>query len=100
MDIRKRIKERGFTLEQVQKQLKNSHGGLGISQPSMSSLINGNPSFSRLQEIAQIIGVTVSELVRDDDTVGGGAGLVCPVCGAPLTLTAAGSMEHVGRSDG
>lgn len=67
MDIAKRIKERGMKLEEVAARLTNNRGGLGISQPSMSSLINGNPSFSRLQEIADILGITVSELVRDDE---------------------------------
>jgi hypothetical protein len=33
----------------------------------MSSLINGNPTYSRLEEIARIIGISVSDLVRDDD---------------------------------
>ena len=67
MNIAKRIKEQGFKLEDVAAQLTNNRGGLGISQPSMSSLINGNPTYSRLEEIARIIGISVSDLVRDDD---------------------------------
>ena len=66
MDIAKRIKERGFKLEDVASKLTNNRGTIGISQPSMSSLINGNPSYSRLKEIADILGITVSELVADD----------------------------------
>lgn len=67
MNIAKRIKEQGFKLEDVAAQLTNNRGGLGISQPSMSSLINGNTTYSRLEEIARIIGISVSDLVRDDD---------------------------------
>lgn len=66
MDIAKRIKERGMKLEDVASRLTNNRGTIGISQPSMSSLINGNPSYSRLKEIADILGITVSELVADD----------------------------------
>ena len=66
MDIAKRIKERGFKLEDVASKLTNNRGTIGISQPSMSSLINGNPSYSRLKEIADILGIPVSELVADD----------------------------------
>ena len=66
MDIAKRIKERGMKPEDVAAKLTNNRGGIGISQPSMSSLINGNPSYSRLKEIADILGITVSELVADD----------------------------------
>ena len=64
--IAKRIKERGMKLEDVASRLTNNRGTIGISQPSMSSLINGNPSYSRLKEIADILGITVSELVADD----------------------------------
>ncbi len=66
MDIAKRIKERGMKLEDVASRLTNNRGTIGISQPSMSSLTNGNPSYSRLKEIADILGITVSELVADD----------------------------------
>lgn len=66
MDIAKRIKERGMKQEDVASRLTNNRGTIGISQPSMSSLINGNPSYSRLKEIADILGITVSELVADD----------------------------------
>lgn len=66
MDIAKRIKERGMKLEDVASRLTNNRGTIGISQPSMSSLINGNPSYLRLKEIADILGITVSELVADD----------------------------------
>ena len=46
--------------------MKNKQGGYGISQQSMSQIINGNPTISKLQEIADIIGISLSELVSDN----------------------------------
>ena len=85
MDISKRIKEQGMSVAEVAARLKNNRGGLGISQPSMSSLINGNPTFSRLQEIATILNITVSELVRDDAPQVSPVAH-CPYCGHELTV--------------
>ena len=86
MDIKKRIREHCYTLETIDKKMKSNRGGeLGISQPSMSSIVNGNTTVARLQEIADVLGISLSELVRDDDEqpVMGG---VCPHCGKPLTI--------------
>lgn len=85
MDISKRIKEQGMSVAEVAARLKNNRGGLGISQPSMSSLINGNPTFSRLQEIATILNITVSELVRDDAPQVSPVAH-CPHCGHELCI--------------
>lgn len=57
-DIKKKIKEHGFTVQQIADKLN-------ISQQAVSQAINGNPSLSRLKEIAGAIGITVSELVSD-----------------------------------
>lgn len=57
-DIKKKIKELGFTTEQIAERL-------GISQQAVSQSVNGNPTLSRLQEIAGAIGIPVSELVSD-----------------------------------
>lgn len=75
MDIKKRIKERGMTIVQVAEKM-------GITQPSLSQIINGNPSFSKLCEIAEILGISVSELVSDDEA--SDASLVCPHCGKAI----------------
>lgn len=68
MNIKKVIKEHGWTLERLAAEMRGKDGKKGISQPSVSSIVNGNPTFDKLQEIADIIGVSVSELVRDSDT--------------------------------
>ena len=49
MDIKKAIKESGFTISKVAEKL-------GIAQPSLTAqLINGTMSLSRAKEIADII---------------------------------------------
>ena len=63
-------------------EMTNKQGGKGISQPTVSQIINGNPSLDKLKEIASIIGVTVSDLLRDEDD----NTFVCPNCGAKLEL--------------
>ena len=70
MDIKSRIKERGFTISQVAALMttrdKDGNVKQGISQSALSQLITGNPTFDKLQEIANIIGLSVSELVSDN----------------------------------
>lgn len=85
MNIQKVIKRQGFTISQVAALVKNQRGGIGVSQGALSSTLNNNPGIEKLQEIANIIGVSLSELVADgndqQDT-----SLVCPHCGKPITL--------------
>jgi transcriptional regulator with XRE-family HTH domain len=61
MNIKKVIKDHGFSTQQIAQELN-------ISQQAVSQAINGNPSLSRLQEIARVVGIPVSELVADDPT--------------------------------
>ncbi len=55
-----------------------------MSQSSLSQIINGNPSLDKLREIASILGISVSELLKED-----GEDILhftCPKCGAKLKL--------------
>ena len=61
MNIKKVIKDHGFSTQQIAQ-------ALNISQQAVSQAINGNPSLSRLQEIARVVGIPVSELVADEPT--------------------------------
>lgn len=80
MDIKKVINDRGFTLQQVADKL-------GISQQAVSQAVNGNPSLSRLKQIAEAIGITVSQLVADDtDTDQQSPQIICPHCGKPINI--------------
>lgn len=78
MDIKGVINRQGFTMQQVADTL-------GISQQAVSQAVNGNPSLSRLREIAQAIGVTVSELVSDAPAPPSPM-MKCPHCGHALTV--------------
>lgn len=79
MDIKKAIKESGFTISKVAEKL-------GIAQPSLTAqLINGTMSLSRAKEIADIIGVSLSELVSDEEESRKST-LTCPHCGKPINI--------------
>lgn len=83
MNIKKVIKAQGWTLERLASQMTNKDGSLGVSQATISQMINGNPTLDKLKEIASIIGVSLAELVADEDT---GAIIKCPHCGEIIAL--------------
>jgi transcriptional regulator with XRE-family HTH domain len=85
MNIQKVIKRQGFTISQVAALVKNQRGGIGVSQGALSSTLNNNPGIEKLQEIANIIGVSLSELVADENDQQG-TSLICPHCGKPIAL--------------
>lgn len=83
--IKLKIKDRGWTLERLASEMKNKNGEKGVSQAAVSQIINGNPTFDKLQEIAFIIGISVSELVMDDEELNKSY-IICPKCGARFEL--------------
>lgn len=65
--IKNAIKRQGFTLEQVAAKMKKPDGSIGLAQPALSQMLaNGNPSYNKLEEIAGIIGLSVSELLSEE----------------------------------
>ena len=84
MDIKGKIQKRGFTISQVASMMSNKNGDKGISQSSLSQMINGNPSLDKLKEIANIIGISVSELLQEDNDTQ--QIFICPNCGAKLEI--------------
>lgn len=80
MDIKKVIKEKGWTLEKLASEMKNKNGEKGITQSSVSQILNGNPTLDKLVEISNILGISVSELLSDEYIV------KCPKCGAKLEI--------------
>lgn len=78
-DIKKKIKELGFTTQQIAEKLN-------ISQQAVSQAINGNPSLSRLEQIAKTMGITVSELVADNPASHIEPQQKCPYCGHDLNI--------------
>ena len=78
-DIKKKIRECGFTTQQIAERL-------GISQQAVSQAINGNPTLSRLEQIAGAIGIPVSELVADNPASHIEPQQKCPYCGHDLNI--------------
>lgn len=58
--IKEVIKSKGFTLQEIAD-------GLGVTKMSISSRINGNPSLSNLQEIADFIGVKMKDFFEEEN---------------------------------
>lgn len=81
MDLKNALKKRGWTISSIATQL-------GITQPAASRLINGNLGIHKLEEIANIIGVPLWELLRDDDTPTSHS-LTCPHCGKEIKIAVA-----------
>lgn len=72
MDIKKVIKEHGWTLERLASEMTNKREDKkGMSQSSLSQLLNGSTPLDRLQEIARIIGIPLSELVKERNQING-----------------------------
>lgn len=78
MNIKEQIQSKGFTISQVAALMTNKNGEKGITQSSLSQIINGNPTLDKLQEIASIIGISVSELVSEGETDPNT--ITCPKC--------------------
>ncbi|MGN1172519.1 MAG: helix-turn-helix domain-containing protein [Muribaculaceae bacterium] len=93
MDIKRRIKEAGFTISSVAAKMPCGNGAVGMTQQSLSAIISGNPTISKLNDIAEIIGIPLSELVADDAQIpelSNGVSLKsansfdCPHCGKTI----------------
>ncbi|MDR1340798.1 MAG: helix-turn-helix domain-containing protein [Prevotellaceae bacterium] len=73
--IKEVIKEKGLTVKEVANKL-------GMSSPSLSDAINGNPTVEKVERIAEAIGVPVAELFERPST----DVIICPKCGAELEI--------------
>ena len=73
--IKEVIKEKGLTVKEVAEKL-------GMSSPSLSDAINGNPTADKLERIAQSLDVPITELFEQpaSDVVN------CPYCGSKIKV--------------
>lgn len=85
VDLKKKIKAQGWTLEKVGKEI-------GTTKSGMTQVVSGNPTLKTLTDIAGVLGISVSELLREDDTYPSSA-LVCPHCGKPIHIELKGDDE-------
>ncbi len=72
MDIKKVIKERGYTIEDVAKKM-------GISRVTLSQNMSRNPTVGTLERIANAINCNVSEFFVDEKDASNT--ITCPHCG-------------------
>lgn len=60
--IKEILKDRGMTMQQLSEEL-------GIHRTNLSTSLSGNPTLSRLEEIAKILDVKLTDLFREDEGV-------------------------------
>jgi transcriptional regulator with XRE-family HTH domain len=80
MDIKKIIKERGFTSAQVAE-------ALDISRGALSQIVNGDSVTTKnLRRIANVIGCNVADFFKDEasekETY-----IICPHCGEKIKIS-------------
>ena len=62
-NLKETIKKYGFTQADIAQRMTGKNGCVGISQASLTGIINNNPTLDKLIEIANAVGCSVSELV-------------------------------------
>ena len=77
-NIKRVIRSNGWTLDRVAAQM-------GITQPTLSAAINGNPTLDTLQRIADVVGVSVPVLLSGGAEATPGA-ITCPHCGKSILI--------------
>lgn len=58
---------------------------MGISESALSLSLNGNPTISRVKEVADALGIDISDLFTS--TIGNNNIVKCPHCSKPIKLT-------------
>lgn len=78
MEIKKVIKQKGWTIEDVAK-------SMGVNRVTLSQTIGNNPTVKTLQRIAGIIDCKVGDFFKDeitDEPINN----TCPYCGKPIKI--------------
>lgn len=81
MDVKSIIKEKGFTIEQVAKEM-------GISRVTFTQNLSRNPTMRTLQRIADVLGCKVGDFFKDEivPSIPQSPAIICPYCGKPIEL--------------
>lgn len=84
MNIKKTIKDNGWTLESLRAKMQEIEGQ-EVKQSSMSRIVNSqNPTVETLQRLARAMGVNIC--IFFTETARQGASIVCPHCGKPINI--------------
>lgn len=59
--------------------------GYGITQQALSQILSSGATIEKLEDIADILGISLSELVATDETIPAPT-IICPQCGAVIEL--------------
>lgn len=84
-------------LKAQNKDIKQLYTCLGITKPAFYARVNGNMSIGNLQQIADALGVHITELLKDDATATTNSPtdntatppqnrIVCPICNSVLSV--------------
>ena len=65
MNIKEKINAAGWNYTSLAAEMKDKDGNKGVTPQAVSLIVNGNPTVGKLQEIADIIGMSLSELVSE-----------------------------------
>lgn len=88
MDVKKVIKDKGWTIEQLAAALPNRSGGHGVSPVTLHQNLSRNPTVETLRKIADVIGCKVGDFFADETSTATKEGypLTCPRCGCKLDI--------------
>lgn len=60
MDIKRVIKDKGYTIQDVA-------GMIGVNRVTLTNTISGNPTYRKMKQIADAIGCQVTDFFVDED---------------------------------
>ncbi len=87
MDVRGIIKESGWKIEDVAKEMR-------ISRVTLSQNLSRNPTVNTLRKVAAVIGCSVGDFFRDEIEFSQPTGK-CPHCGKQITIKIEASKESL-----
>lgn len=86
MNIKKTIKEHGWTLESLRAKMQEIEGH-EVKQTSMSRLANStNPTIETLQRLARAMDISILDFFNDERPAISSTTLTCPHCGKPINI--------------
>lgn len=78
MDVKRVIKQSGYTLDSVAQ-------ALGITRVTLSQNLSRNPTINTLQKIADVVGCKLCDFF-DDEREQDPKALTCPKCGTKFKM--------------